>query len=126
MSNALNVLAVLFAGRGVLNLLKRFRTGTGMVFFGHLLPPETLVAPLVGVSMILYAWGLWTRAAWAIPLGVAYAVFATANLLLFPVYNVMPERIPIWAYGIYVVGGIALSWGSVWLLLRERARSASS
>ena len=126
MSNALNVLAVLFAGRGVLNLLKRFRTGTGMVFFGHLLPPETLVAPLVGVSMILYAWGLWTRAAWAIPLGVAYAVFATANLLLFSVYNVMPERIPIWAYGIYVVGGIALSWGSVWLLLRERARSASS
>lgn len=121
MSTALNVLAVLFAGRGGMNFLKRFGTGSGLVFVGHLLPPDTLLAPLVGAAMILYAWGLWTRAAWAIPLGVAYAVLATANLLLFPVYNVMPERIPMWAYAIYVVGGIALSWGSVWLLRQARA-----
>ena len=121
MSTALNVLAVLFAGRGAMNFLKRFGTGSGMVFFGHLLPRDTPLAPLVGAAMVLYAWGLWTRAAWAIPLGVAYAVFATANLLLFPVYNAMPAPIPMWAYAIYVVGGIGLSWGSLWLLLRERA-----
>jgi hypothetical protein len=121
MSTALNVLAVLFAGRGAMNVLKPFGTGSGLVFLGHLLPPDTLLAPLVGLVMVLYAWGLWTRAAWAIPLGVAYAVLATANLLLFPVYNVMPERIPMRAYAVYVVGGIALSWGSVWLLRQERA-----
>ena len=124
MSTALNVLAVLFAGRGLMNFLKRFGTGSGMVFFGHLLPRDTLWAPIIGFAMIVYAWGLWTRAIWAIPLGALYAGFATANLLLFPVYNVMPERIPIWAYGIYVVGGIALSWGAMWLLVRERASAS--
>jgi hypothetical protein len=55
--------------------------------------------------MVVYGWGLWTRAIWAIPLGALYAGFATANLLLFPVFNTMPERIPMWAYAIYVVVG---------------------
>jgi len=121
MNTALRVLAVLFAGRGVMNLLKRFGTGSGLVFFGHLLPPDTLLAPLLGIAMIAYAWGLWTHAGWAIPLGVAYAVLATANLLLFPVFTPMPERIPMWAYALYVVGGMGLSWGSVWLLWRVRS-----
>jgi hypothetical protein len=121
MSTALNVLALLFAGRGLMNVLKRFGTGSGLVFFGRLLPADTLLAPAIGLAMIAYAWGLWTRAGWAIPLGVAYAVFATANLLLFPVFTPMPERIPMWAYAIYVVGGIALSWGSVWLLRQARS-----
>ncbi len=125
MSAVLNVLAVLFAGRGAMTLIKRFGTGSGFVFFGHLLPPDTLLAPLFGVAMILYGWGLWTRARWAIPLGSAYAGFATANLLLFPVFSVMPERIPMWAYAIYAVGGIALSWGSVWLLVRAKETEAA-
>jgi hypothetical protein len=120
-STVLNVLAVLFAGRGLMNVFKRFGTGSGLVFFGHLLPPETLWAPIIGSAMVLYAWGLWTRAIWAIPLGALYAGFATANLLLFPVFNTMPERIPMWAYAIYVVGGIALSWGAMWMLVRARA-----
>ena len=124
MATALNVLAVLFGGRGLLNVLKRFGTGSGCVFFGRLLPPDTMLAPVCGVAMLAYAWGLWTRAAWAVPLGAAYAVFATANLLLFPLLNPMPERIAPWMYAIYVVGGIALSWGSVWLL--RRVRSARS
>ena len=54
---------------------------------------------------------------------IAYAVFATANLLLFPVYNAMPAPIPMWAYAIYVVGGIGLSWGSLWLLRRAQAKA---
>jgi len=33
----------------------------------------------------------------------------------------MPERIAPWMYAIYVAGGIALSWGSVWLLRRVRS-----
>lgn len=121
MSTALRLLALLFAGRGVMNLLKRFGTGSGLVFFGHLLPPDTPLAPALGIAMIAYAWGLWTQAGWAIPLGIAYAVLASANLLLFPVFTPMPERIPLWAYAVYVVGGMALSWGSVWLLWRVRS-----
>jgi hypothetical protein len=121
MTTALNVLAALFAGRGLMNVLKRFGTGSGFVFFGQLLPPDTLLAPVFGVAMLAYACGLWTRAGWAVPLGAAYGVFATANLLLFPLFNLMPERIAPWMYAIYVVGGIALSWGTVWLLRRVRS-----
>jgi hypothetical protein len=120
MTTALNVLAILIAARGALNLLKRFGTGSGFVFFGHLLPPDAPLALLFGVAMIAYAWGLWKRAAWAIPLGVAYATFATANLLLFPVYQSL-GRIPAWMYAIYVVGGIVMCWGAVWVLWRARA-----
>src|SRR5262249_12355493 len=76
-TTVLDVLAVLFAGRGSLNFLKRSGMGSGLVFFGHLLPRDTLLAPLVGATMVLYAWGLWTRAVWAIALGVSYAVYAT-------------------------------------------------
>lgn len=121
MSQALRALALLFAFRGVGNLLKQFGTGSGLVFFGHLLPRDTLLAPMLGASMLLYAYGLWREAAWALPLGVAYAIFATANLVLFPVFTPMPVGIAPWMYGIYVVGGIALCWGAVWLLWRVRA-----
>ena len=121
MSMVLNVLALLFAGRGLMNVFKRFGTGSGLVFFGYLLPPDTLLAPALGIAMVAYAWALWTRAGWGIPLGMAYAVLATANLLLFPVFSPWPERIPMWAYAIYIVGGMALSWGSVWLLWRARS-----
>jgi hypothetical protein len=124
-TTALRVFAVLFAGRGVMNLLKRFGTGSGFVFFGHLLPSDTVLAPLFGLAMIAYGVALWTRAGWGIPLGVAYAVFATANLLLFLVYNPMPERIAPWMYAVYVVGGIALCWGSLWLLWRSRATATA-
>jgi hypothetical protein len=118
---ALRVLAVLIALRGVGNMLKRFGAGSGLVVLGHLLPRDTPLAPLLGVAMIVYAYGLWTEAAWALPLGVAYALFATTNLLLFPVYAGLPPELSPWLYGIYVVGGIVMSWGAVWLLRRVRA-----
>ena len=121
MRTALRLLAALIAFRAVGNFLKRFGTGSGLVVLGHLLPPETPLAPLLGVAMWVYAYGLWTEAAWALPLGVAYAVFATANLLLFPVYTGLPPSITPWMYAVYVVGGIAMCWGAVWVLYRVRA-----
>jgi hypothetical protein len=123
-STALRVLAVVFAGRGIMNVLKRFGTGSGFVFFGHLLPADTLLAPALGVALVAYAGGLWTRAAWAVPLGVAYALFATANLLLFPIFTPLPPPLAMWMYALYVVGGIGLCWGTVWLLRRVRAERA--
>jgi hypothetical protein len=118
--SVLRALALLIAFRGVGNLLKRFGTGSGLVVFGHLLPQDTLLAPGLGTLMLIYAYGLWREAGWAAPLGIAYALFASANLILFPVFTPMPQ-IPLWLYGIYVVGGIAMTWGAVWLLLRVRA-----
>jgi hypothetical protein len=120
---ALRLLGVLMAFRGAGNLLKRFGTGSGMVVFGRLWPPDSPVAVLVGLVMVAYGWGLWTRAAWAVPLGVAYALFATANLVLFPLLTGLPPSIAPWMYGVYVVAGLALAWGAVWLLVRARSPS---
>ncbi|HXJ33544.1 MAG TPA: hypothetical protein VMS22_05830 [Candidatus Eisenbacteria bacterium] len=116
----LRVLAILIAVRGIGNLLKRFGTGSGLVVFGRLLPRETLLAPLLGLVMLAYAYGLWTRRAWALPLGVAYALFATANLALFPVVTGLPPGITMPMYAVYVVAGIAMSWGAVVLLQAAR------
>ena len=121
MSTVLRVLAAMIAIRGVGNALKRFGTGSGLVVFGRLLPADTPLAPLLGVGMLAYAWGLWTAAGWAVPLGVAYALFATANLLLFPLRTGLPPGLAPGLYAVYVVFGIALSWGAVWLLVRMRA-----
>ncbi len=119
-TRALQALAVYFAGRGMMNLLKRFGTGSGFVFLGRLLPPDTLLAPLFGLLLIVYGWGLWTRAGWAIPIGVGYSAFATANLLLFPAHGTLPPSIAPWMYWVYAIVGIVGSWGSVWLLWRVR------
>ncbi len=121
MTTALRILAVLFGGRGLMNVMKRLGTGSGFVFLGQLLPPDTVLAPAFGVVMLAYAWGLWTRAGWALPLGIAYAAFATVNVLLFPLFNLLPERIAPWMYAVYAAGGIAIPWGSVWLLRRARS-----
>ena len=119
-TSALRAFAVYFALRGMMNLLKRFGTGSGFVFLGKLLPPDTLLAPVFGLVLIVYAWGLWARAGWAIPIGVGYSAFATANLLLFPVHGTLPPWAAMWMYGVYALVGIAGSWGSVWLLSRAR------
>ena len=126
MRAALRGLAILIALRGLGNMLKRFGTGSGLVVLGHLLPRDTPLAPTLGVAMIVYAVGLWREAAWAFPLGVAYALFATANLLLFPTYTGLPPGIEPWMYGGYIVGGLALCWGAVWLLMRVRAKGGSA
>jgi hypothetical protein len=121
----LRVLAVLIAGRGIGNVLKRFGTGSGLVVFGRLLPVDTPLAPALGVLMLVYAWGLWTARAWAVALGVAYAVFATANLVLFPVVTGLPPKLPMALYLVYVAGGIALAWSAVWLVVAERRAQAA-
>lgn len=121
----LQALAILIAFRGAGNVLKRFGTGSGLVVMGTLLPPDTPLAPILGALMLAYAYGLWTVRRWSVPLGVAYALFATANLVLFPIVHGLPPRITMPMYLVYVVGGLAMSWGAVWLArtaLRAAAR----
>ena len=124
-ANVLKLLGLLVALRSLGNLFKRFGSGSGLVVFGALWPPDTLLAPILGVLMLLYGYGLWTQAAWALPLGVAYAVFATANLVLFPSVTGLSPGIPPWAYGVYAVVGIVFVWAAVWLLAQARRRGTA-
>jgi hypothetical protein len=117
------VLAVLIALRGAGNILKPFGTGSGLVVLGRLHPPDTLLAPALGLYMIVYAAGLWMGRGFALAMGIVYAAFVTLNLVLFPAVEGLPERIAPWMYGVYGVVGLAISWGAVWLLVRLRRRS---
>lgn len=114
----LRILATLIGLRGVGNVFKSFGTGSGMVFFGRLLPPESLAAPAVGLVMIACAVGYWLRAGWAVPLGALYAIFATLNVLLFPFVEGLAEGIAPWMYAIYAIVGAGIPWAAVWLARR--------
>jgi hypothetical protein len=116
------LLAILFALRGLTNFGKPFRGG--FVVFGRLMHggvATTVVAPLVGVVILVYAWGLWHARPWARPLGIAYAVWATLNVVLFPMIEGVPPQFAPWMYAGFAVPGIVGPWLAVWLLGRRRA-----
>jgi hypothetical protein len=114
-------IAILIALRAATNFGKPFQPGSGFVVLGRLLdgPASTIVAPAFGLVMVVYAWGLWQGRSWARPVGIAYAVWATANVVLFPIVEGVPPRFPAWTYGLFAVPGIVVPWLAVRLLGRE-------
>ena len=93
----------------------------GMVFFGQRLHGtwNLLIAPLFGVYLATYAYGLWTKQRFALPLGILYAVYVTVNLFLFRYRS--PELAAINSlYGLtYIVIALGIAWGAVVFLLRH-------
>jgi len=122
MDAARRILAVLIALRGLTNFAKPF--GGGFVILGRLMHgglATTVVAPLVGVVIVVYAYGLWHATPWARPLAVAYAVWATLNVVLFRIIEGVPAQFAPWMYVLFAVPGIAVPWLAVWLLAQRRA-----
>jgi hypothetical protein len=117
------IIAVLIALRALTNLGKPFGAGSGFVVLGRLLRglASTVVAPIFGLVMLAYAYGLWGARPWARPLGIAYAVWATLNVLLFPFVEGIPAEFAPWTYALFAVPGIVGPWLAVWLLGRPRA-----
>jgi hypothetical protein len=120
----LRVFAVLIALRALTDVFKPFSTGARLVFFGVFLGGwlNAIIAPLLGIFMLVYAWGLWNERRFALPMGVAYAIFATINMLAFPIFNSPPERFGYTGYALFVLFGLAVSWGAVWLLSQRKAQ----
>jgi hypothetical protein len=115
-------LAVLIALRGLTNFAKPFRGG--FVILGRLMhggAATMVVAPLVGVVIVVYAFGLWHARAWARPLGIAYAAWATLNVVLFRIIEGVPPQFAPWMYAAFAVPGIVGPWLAVWLLGQRRA-----
>ena len=111
------VLAVLIALRGLTNFAKPFGVG-GFVVLGSLMHGFacTVVAPLVGAVMLVYAWGLWAARPFALPLGVVYAIWATLNVVLFPIVEGVPAKFAPWMYLLFAVPGIVGPWLAIWFL----------
>jgi hypothetical protein len=122
MTTLRRVLAVLIGLRGLGNCLKALGTGSGLVVLGRLLPPDTWLAPALGAAMVAYAAGLWAARPFALPLGIAYAAFVTANLILFPRIAGLPAGIAPWMYAVYGIVGAGVAWLAVAVLVRDLRR----
>jgi hypothetical protein len=119
----LRVCAVLIGLRALTNVFKPFGAGSGLVFFGALLTgwANTVVAPLLGVFMLVYAYGLWNVRRFALPMGIAYGIFVVLNLALFPLVHGLAGNLPPLGYVAFAAVGAGITWGAVWLLARTAA-----
>ena len=112
------LLAVLIGLRAATNLGKPF--GGGFVVLGKLMHgvASTVVAPLFGILMLIYAVGLWQARPWARPVGIAYAVWATLNVVLFPVVEGVPAQFSPAVYLVFAIPGTVGPWLAVWPMPR--------
>jgi hypothetical protein len=119
----LRILAVLIGLRGLDDILKSQSAERGLVFFGEQLAgtANAVLGPALGVFMLVYALGIWQMRRFAIPMGIAYALFSALNMALFPLRTGLPDG-AIYApgYAIYVVIGLTITAGVPWLLWRSK------
>ncbi len=118
---ALRVLTALIALRALTDVFKPLGAGSGLVFFGVLLSgiANAMLAPLVGIYMLVYCWGLWMLRSFAMPMGVAYAMYVTVNIIVFPLLQPLPQGFGFAAYAAFAAMALGGSWGAVWLLRRQ-------
>jgi len=120
---AYRAFAIVFGLLSFSNFTKPFemQEEVGLVFFGERLSglPNLVIAPLFGLFLAAYAYGLWTKNRVALPLGVIYALYVTVNVWLFRVRS--PDLVAVNSlYGItYVVIALAIAWGAVAFLVQH-------
>jgi hypothetical protein len=115
---ARRVVAALIVLRAATNLGKPFIPGSAFVVLGRLRYDawSTVFAPCFGLAMIAYAWLLARNHPLARPVGIAYALWATLNVVLFPVFEGVPARFAPWMYVVFAVPGLIVPWLAVWLV----------
>jgi hypothetical protein len=124
----LTIFALLLALMAVSNFGKPFsdHPGVGFVLLGTRLSglPNLIVAPIFGIILAVYAYGILAMRKFALPIGIFYAVYVIINMPLFILkYHgsaVMQEHS--WAYLIpYPFVAIGVSSGAAVLLHRRKA-----
>lgn len=121
------VFTVLFCLLAISNFLKPFRLGgeqTGFVFLGERLSgmANTIAGPVFGLFLALYAFGIWQRKRFAMPMSHAYATYVILNLILFQVKNVIPPGAGYVIFGIvYSLIAIGVSLGAAIFLTKNKA-----
>ena len=83
----LTVFALLLALMAISNFGKPFshHPGVGFVFFGTRLSglPNLIVAPIFGIMLAVYAYGIIAMRKFALPIGIFYAAYVIINMPLF-------------------------------------------
>jgi hypothetical protein len=124
---ALTILALLLALMALSNFGKPLahHAGVGFVFFGARLSgaANKIVAPIFGIMLALYAYGILAMRKFALPLGIFYAAYVIVNMPLFVLryHGTAVMREHSWAYLVpYPFVAIGVSSGAAWLLYRRR------
>ena len=121
--SALRAFAIVFALLALSNLTKplELQPEHGLVFLGRRLrgTADLVVAPLVGAYLAAYAWGLWNRRPYALPMGILYAGWVPLNIYLFTVRS--PEELGRNSlFGVtYTIFAVGLSLGAAVVLMRS-------
>jgi len=90
--------AVAFAVLALMNLSKPIGgTGQGFVFLGYRLsgPPNVVAAWSFAAYLLAYASALWREKGHALPMGIAYACYVSANLFLFQIRMAPTDNNPL-------------------------------
>jgi len=124
-SQVLTVFAVLLGILALSNFSKPFQWGgeqTGFVFFGTRLSgmANTIIGPLFGLYLAVYAAGIWRMKRYALPMAYAYAGYVIVNLILFNVKNPPPPGSLLFGL-VYISVAIGVSLGSAILLTQRKA-----
>ena len=126
----LTVLAVLMGLLSVSNFSKPLgqamqpESDAGFVFLGQRLEgaANTLMGPLFGLFLAIYAYGVWTRRRWVVPVSIAYAAYVVVNLVLFAA-TAPDQQVPGLAFMVvYAAVAIGVSAGGALYLYRNRHR----
>ena len=129
-SHWFTVFTILFTLLAISNLLKPLQIGgeqTGFVFFGQRLSgtANILAGPLFGIYLLIYAFGIWRRKYFALPMSHAYALYVALNLLMFTVKNETPPGVGYIIFGVvYSVIALGVSVGAAIFLTRHKAALA--
>ena len=123
---ALTVFAILFGILAISNLLKPLHLGgadTAFVFLGQRTSglANTLLGPLFGIFLAVYAYGIWNMKRFALPMAHAYATYVILNLVLWSLRTPSEQSLPV-AFGIaYAVVAIGVSLTAAVMLTQRKA-----
>lgn len=87
----LSLMAVLFVVLAISDFTKALQYAHdpsvgGLVVFGHKFEgvgKNLVLGPLVGIVLLIYAYGIWKVRSWVLPLSIVYAFYVPYNLVLF-------------------------------------------
>jgi hypothetical protein len=123
----LTIFAIAFALMALSNFSKPFKMSpnVGFVFFGYKLTGigNTIVGPMFGIVLAVYAYGIWTMRRFALPIAHFYATYVILNLLMFTIRNreALP---PLLGWIGYIIVAVGFSLGSALILTQRKAELA--
>jgi hypothetical protein len=116
----LTIFALLFAIVAITNFLKPFHLfpNDGFVFLGTKLTgfANAIVAPLFGMFLVVYAYGIWAMRKFALPLACISVLCVILNMVLYTIKNGGTRPLAL----INVVVGIGVPLAAAIMLARRR------